>query len=145
MTVLIVYEEVAGKFLAGIPLLKLVIDGESIDEVYEKAQAAISAKLEEDTSIKQEVAEINRQIAELEQRRVELSSQVGDYDALKPIVSEKESGIYRSVLNVLEKETGIEEALKRRVTCVEFVPDEDGNIYGTKLTWLWYFGKYFKP
>ena len=144
MTILIVHEESAGKVLAGVPLLDLVIQGESIDDVYEKAQAAITAKLEEDTSVKQEVAEINRQIAELEKRRADLSALVGDYEALKPIVDESESKIYRSVLSVLENDTRIEEALKRQVRCVEFVPDEDGNIYGTALTWRWYFGKYFK-
>ena len=143
MTVLIVYED-NGKFLGGVPQIDALFDGETIDEIYAKAQAAIRAKLEEDSVVKQEVAEINRQIAALEKRRAELSGQVGDYETLKPIVDEVESKVYRSVLSVLEKDTKIEEALKRPVLCVEFVPDEDGNIYGTKLTWNWYFNKYFK-
>jgi len=145
MTILIVYEEGAGKFLAGVPLLDLVIDGDSIDEVYAKAQKAIREKLEKNTEATQKIAALNVQITRLENERRALLEQVADkYEILQPLVDEKESKTYRSILGVLEKETKIEEALKRPVLCVEFVPDEDGNIYGTKLTWNWYFNKYFK-
>jgi len=143
MNILSVYEE-DGLLKGEIHELGKVVTASTMDELYSKVSTIVEYAISDNDNIKNEIISIDDQIAKLLARKSALEGQIADDPIVAAIIDERESQIYRSVLKVLTDDTGIEKAIGRSVVRVVFVPDDDGNIYNTRLGWIWYFGKYFE-
>ena len=143
MNILSVYEE-NGLLKGEIHELGKVVTASTMDELYSKVVAIVGNVTDQNDIIKDEIDSIDQQISNLLARKGELEGQIVDDPIIAAMADPRESQIYKSVLNVLTEDTGIEQAIGRQVVRVVFVPDEKGNIYKTRLTWWWYFGKYFE-